>query len=162
MCITRCRCYWWNSCAHLLSRNLELWHDLVWATLVIIGCSSHSATAIQPLRRSGKSGWTSHSGKVAEWLLRFREPCCTSTLLICIQLSIHFIHLVKGVGLVKMHLWWFGRGVWGGGGAANNIQLHLHTYLMLCQRHLFLHIHTYILLRYRRFLLHTHTYVFLR
>ena len=115
MCITRCRCYWWNSCAHLLSRNLELWHDLVWATLVIIGCSSHSATATQPLRRSGKSGCTSHSGRVAEWLLRFREPCCTSTLLICIQLYIHFIHLVKGVGLVEMHLWWFGRGVWGGG-----------------------------------------------
>ena len=27
---------------------------------------SHSAT--QPLRRSGKSGWSSHSGRVAEWL----------------------------------------------------------------------------------------------
>ena len=40
---------------------------------------SHSAT--QPLRRSGKSGGSSHSGRVAEWLLRFREPCCTSTLI---------------------------------------------------------------------------------
>ena len=63
--------------------------------------------ATQPLRRSGKSGWSSHSarvaewlsgwsshsGRVAEWLLRFREPCCTSTLILAFipfTLQFHF------------------------------------------------------------------------
>ena len=60
------------------------------------GWTSHSATLAerltQPLSHSASdwvagpatlaewlSGWSSLSGRVAEWLLRFREPCCTST-----------------------------------------------------------------------------------
>ena len=60
------------------------------------------------------------------------------------------IPLMKGVGLVEHRNTKCifgglggrgGVGAWGGG--ANNVQLQLHTYLMLCQRHLFLYIRTY-------------------
>ena len=50
----------------------------------------------------------------------------------------------------------------GGVGWADNVQWHLHTYVMLRYRPRRLHLHTYVMLRYRPRLLHLHTYVMLR
>ena len=78
-------------------RLVGKWYVAIFFLCGPIGCPSHSDwvsgwVAAEPLWVSEwLSSCSSHSGRVAEWLLRFLEPCCTSTRTISII----------GVGKVK-------------------------------------------------------------
>ena len=77
-----------------------------------IGCPSHSDwvsgwVAAEPLWVSEwLSSCSSHSGRVAEWLLRFLEPCCTSTPTIS-MIGVGKVKLKDGFARENEHNDWF-------------------------------------------------------
>ena len=64
-------------------------------------CRSHSP----PSHSEWLSGcWSSLSGRVAEWLLRFREPCCTSTLKCNKHHIIIYIYIYLFINIIYIFL----------------------------------------------------------